>query len=372
MRKSTDSVLIVDSAERNADLRYALDFVTPDPVVYLRHGGREYLVVSALEYGRAVKLDRRLCVLRPDTLKLPQAERRRLSGWAMGVLRHAGARAVTVSPWFPHGVALRLARSGVRVRVADGALLPGRERKRADEIAKISESQRAAVAGTRAAIAMIRSARIGRNGALVLGGRALTSERVRAQVQRTLLQRNCLAKEIIVAGGRQGADPHESGHGPLRAGEAIVLDIFPQNLRHGYWGDITRTVVRGAPPPRLRAMYAAVRAAQALALRLVKPGVRAGAIHEAVVAEFARRGFAATQMNGQPAGFIHGTGHGVGLEIHEAPAVGGDTRLRPGHVVTIEPGLYYPDLGGVRIEDTVVVTKTGRRILAALPKTFRV
>ena len=372
MRKSTDSVLIVDSAERNADLRYALEFVTPDPVVFLRHGGQDHLVVSTLEYGRAVKLDRPLDVQRPDTLKLPKSERRRISGWALGVLRRAGVRSVTVSPWFPHGIAARLTRCGVKVNVAAAALFPGRERKRPDEVEKIAEAQRAAVAATREAIAMIRAARIGARGALSLDGRPLTSERVRAQIQRTLLDCNCQAKEIIVAGGLQAADPHEKGHGPLRAGEAIVLDIFPQHQESGYWGDITRTVVRGAPSKRLRDMYRAVRAAQQLALDRVKPGVRAGAIHEAVVAEFARRGYAPTQMDGKPAGFIHGTGHGVGLEIHEAPNVSGDTRLRPGHVVTIEPGLYYPDLGGIRIEDTVVVTKGGHRILATFPKTFAV
>jgi Xaa-Pro aminopeptidase len=177
----------------------------------------------------------------------------------------------------------------------------------------------------------------------------------------------------IVAGGPQSADPHERGHGPLRAGQPIVIDIFPQHMETGYWGDITRTVVRGRAPAALRAMYRAVREAQEDALRAVRPGVSGATVHRGVVATFARRGFATGVVDGKQVGFFHGTGHGVGLQVHEAPSLAlAHRRLPRGAVVTVEPGLYYPEIGGVRIEDTVVVTADGCEVLAACSKRLEV
>jgi Xaa-Pro aminopeptidase len=152
------------------------------------------------------------------------------------------------------------------------------------------------------------------------------------------------------------------------------MDIFPQHLEHGYWGDLTRTVVRGKAPARLRRMYQAVRAAQAAALAAIRPGVKCATVHERAAAEMKRRGFATVMEGAEASGFIHGTGHGVGLSIHEEPALadGVDGRLRAGHVVTVEPGLYYPGFGGVRIEDTVVVTPGGWRYLAPCEKRLEV
>jgi Xaa-Pro aminopeptidase len=201
----------------------------------------------------------------------------------------------------------------------------------------------------------------------------LTSERVRRAILRTLLEHDCFAREVIVAGGAQAADPHVQGEGPLRASEAIVLDIFPQHLGHGYWGDLTRTVVKGKPPAELKRMYGAVKAAQMAALRAVRAGVQGASVHGRAVAEFKRRGYETREIKGRAAGFIHGTGHGLGLAIHEAPSVSAaEGRLRAGNVITVEPGLYYPDAGGVRIEDAVVVTRTGCRLLARCEKRFEV
>jgi len=196
---------------------------------------------------------------------------------------------------------------------------------------------------------------------------------VKLVVEFELLRHQCQARDTIVAGGRQAADPHDRGSGPLRAGETIVLDIFPQHKRHGYWGDITRTVVKGRARPELHRMYEAVRTAQAAALREVRAGARADHIHEGVQQRFKAAGFVTDMRDGLPVGFFHGTGHGVGLDIHEAPSLSTvPVRLRAGHVVTVEPGLYYPELGGVRLEDTVAVTGTGCRILAACEKVFEI
>lgn len=371
MRKLSTPVLIVDVPERCADLLYAAGFRAPDPVVFLGANGKRWLVVSPMEQGRARETARGVKVLTSRELKLRPQERRRLSGWAAGVLREAGVRVAAVGPSFPLGVARRLERAGISLRVQEEGLFPGRQVKRAGETDRIAECQRAAVAAVRRATAMIGAARAGAGGVLELDGEPLTSERVRAAMQAVLIERDCLGRDMIVAGGVQGADPHQAGAGPLRAGESIVIDVFPQHQEHGYWGDITRTVVKGRPSPKLAAMYRAVHAAQRAALARVRAGAEAGLVHAAAVEEFARRGFETRMDGGRAEGFIHSTGHGVGLEIHEAPRLGpGGGRLRAGQVVTVEPGLYYADAGGVRIEDTVCVTRTGYRLLAACPKRF--
>ena len=190
---------------------------------------------------------------------------------------------------------------------------------------------------------------------------------------RVALEHNCIARDTIVACGEEGADPHKQGQGPLRAHAPIVIDIFPQNMQHGYWGDITRTIVRGTASRKVRAMYHAVRAAQQRALAYVKPGVKASSVHRCAVEEFTKRGFRTSYDGTRPVGYIHGTGHGVGLEIHEAQGNStNEQRHKSGNVITIEPGLYYPEYGGMRIEDTIVVTPRGWQYLVPCEKKLEV
>lgn len=371
--KSARGILIVDSGERSADLQYALGFSTPDPIVFLEAGGWRHVVVQPLEYGRALKLGPRVRVWTPQSLGLSRTQQRRISGWAVQLLRRLRIRRVVVPSGFPLGLARTLERSRIRLAVARGSLFPAREIKTAMEIRRIRQVQRVAAKAMRAAIAMIAESRPGADGRLRWRRRRLTSEGVRVRIAEVLAANGCTGRGIIVAGGKQAADPHCRGEGTLRAGETVVIDIFPQHLDHGYWGDMTRTVVKGNPGLQQKRMYRAVVAAQAAALRRVRPGARREAIHRAAAQELRRRGFENTEVDGKPAGFIHGTGHGIGLEIHEGPSLGrAPGRLKAGHVVTVEPGLYYPDLGGVRIEDTVVVTPRGRRLLASCPKQFEV
>jgi Xaa-Pro aminopeptidase len=182
------------------------------------------------------------------------------------------------------------------------------------------------------------------------------------------------AEGTIVAVGPQGARPHDAGSGPIRAGVPIVIDIFPRDKATGYWGDITRTVVRGRASAPIRRLYRDVLAAQELALSMVRPGVEARAVQQAVETFFRAAGHE-TRLSppGQECGFIHSLGHGVGLDIHEAPGLRNEPgRLRAGNVITVEPGLYYPGLGGIRIEDTVVVTRSGHKVLASCPKKLEI
>jgi Xaa-Pro aminopeptidase len=270
---------------------------------------------------------------------------------------------------FPVGLADKLRRLGVRVAASTTSFFPEREVKSPDEIHEISRAQRAAEAGMEAATAMIRESRIVR-GWLYHGGAKLTAELVRERIAASAMRHGCLTSHTIVACGEQTCDPHEEGHGPLRAHQPLILDIFPRLQRSGYWGDITRTVVRGKASDSVKSLHAAVFAGQSLALQQIRAGVRGDAIHETILGEFQRRGFQTGVQNGRRQGFFHGTGHGVGLEIHELPRLSarGQAPLKAGHVVTVEPGLYYSGTGGVRIEDLIVVSKGGFRNLTRLPK----
>jgi Xaa-Pro aminopeptidase len=330
-------------------------------------------VVPQLEVGRAERTAAGVAVFSPEKLGLSGPRRGRFSEWAIELLKQERTRSVMVPGNFPHGVAERLQKKGVHVTVAHRELFPERAVKRPDELHKIKEAQQAAVIAMRAAVDMIAESKIDSRNFLILKGKKLMSGDVRRTITRVLVEHGCLSKDTIVAGGMQAVDPHETGEGPLKAHEAIVIDIFPRHLTHGYWGDLTRTVVKGEGPASLKTMYQAVKAAQTAALNRVRAGARGESVHRAAVLEFEKRGFKTEIVDGKGSGFVHSTGHGVGLAIHEAPSVGAHSgRLKSGNVITIEPGLYYPGIGGIRIEDTVVVTPTGWRYLVNCEKKFEV
>ena len=369
MKKLTAPKLIVGSSNNCADVFYATGFKVPDPIVLLAVGRRRYLVVPEMEWGRAHAECAGFNIFTPERLRLRRNQRRRLSWWAVGLLRTLGVRRVAVPGNFPLAVARKLEQRRVRVAVVEGPFFPSRQVKSAGEIKKLHDVQEATVRAMREAVAAIAEARVGAQGYLRQGNAILTSERLRTSINKRLLDDQCAGGEPIVACGAEAADPHAVGHGPLRQGEPIVIDIFPQHLETGYWGDLTRTVVKGVPQAKIAGMYRAVRAAQNAALRSIRPGVQGAQVHRLVEQEFERRGFPKETINEQPAGFIHGTGHGIGLEVHEAPSLGkSDQILRAGNVVTVEPGLYYPGVGGVRVEDAVVVTPRGFSYLAQCEK----
>jgi Xaa-Pro aminopeptidase len=160
--------------------------------------------------------------------------------------------------------------------------------------------------------------------------------------------------DTIIAGGLQAADPHARGTGPLAANAPIVIDIFPRSKSSRYFADMTRTVLKGEAALEVKEIYEAVCLAQAEGLRAVRAGASGKEVHSRVSEVFRDQGYPETE--GQ--GFTHSTGHGVGLDVHEKPSLSeaGET-LEINHVVTVEPGLYYPDIGGVRMEDLLVVKK---------------
>jgi Xaa-Pro aminopeptidase len=373
-----EHLLIVADSEHDANMLHAVGMFVPDPFIFLRARGRNYIVMSDLEIDRARKQAPHCCVL---SLSRYQQKLRRAGvarpGFAQVIpllLRERRIRHVVVPQEFPYGLASDLQRSGIRVKARPGNFFPERERKSAADVKKISAALLMAEIGMAEGIQMLQRAKIAPGRRLLYHNVLVTSEKLRAVIDTAILQAGGLASHTIVAGGRQGCDPHEGGHGPLRANEPIILDIFPRSQKTGYFGDITRTVVRGRASEAVRKLYDTVLQGQGLAFAKMRPGMPTADVHRAVQDFFVREGYRTGRRNGRMQGFFHGTGHGLGLEIHEAPRTGPNSpgKLQAGQVVTVEPGLYYPELGGVRLEDVALVTKTRPRNLTQFEKVLEV
>jgi Xaa-Pro aminopeptidase len=188
-------------------------------------------------------------------------------------------------------------------------------------------------------------------------------------VNTTIMAQGWLPSHTIISSGNQCVDPHHEGSGPIKADTSIIFDIFPRSQHNGYFGDLSRTVVRGRASDKLKEIYATVQAGQQIGYEPIRHGVNGKEVHQNILALFEARGFHTGRINGRMQGFFHGTGHGLGLDIHEPPRIAPvDAILRAGHVVTVEPGLYYLGIGGVRLEDVVVVTAKGNRNLTDCPQ----
>ena len=376
--RGSDNLLMVADSDHDANMLYATGMFVPDPFIYLRLRGRATLVMSDLEIDRARKqaLHCRVVSLSAGQSRLRQAgiKQPRLAHVIQAVLRQRRVRRVVVPDDFPLGLAGELSRLGISVKPKRGGFFPEREVKTPAEVRNINAALVMAEVGMAEAMQALRASKIGRDGRLIYHHVPLTSEKLRSVIDTAILCASGLAAHTIVAGGIQGCDPHECGFGPLRANEPIIIDIFPRSQKTGYFGDITRTAVRGRASEGVRRLYDTVLRGQKLAFRKVRAGAPTVDVHQAVQEFFAQQGYKTGRRNGRMEGFFHGTGHGLGLEIHEAPRMGPNStgQLKPGHVVTVEPGLYYPELGGVRLEDVALVTANGARNLTRFEKVLEI
>ena len=367
--------LIYAASETDADLLYPTRFFAPDPFLFVQKGATRILFASDLELDRAksqASVDRVLswsktaAPLEKDGRRAPVAD---VIALALGRL---GLKRVEVPQSFPLGLAMELDARGIRLDLGPDPFWPERELKEPREVRAIEASLRAAEAGLLAGIETLRGCRI-RRGWLWRDGRKFTAEDLRAVVNTRMMADGYLPSHTICAHGDQAVDPHEEGRGPIRAHSPIVMDIFPRSEKTGYFGDLTRTVVRGKASFALHEQYAIVHEAVRLGHSLLRDGVEGLDVHRAIQALFVRQGYRTGVKNGRMQGFFHGTGHGLGLQIHEAPSIGRRPNLlRAGHVVTVEPGLYYLGSGGVRIEDVALVTRTGSRCLTRVPKQLEI
>ncbi len=369
-----DARLIIAASETDANLYYATRFIAPDPFIFLQVDGEKILLMSDLEVDRARKQ------ARVDTvLSLSEYERRARAsgdestlGAVAELLRERGLKKVLVPGNFPIEYADRLRGRGFELGFKAGAFFEERICKTAEEIEAIRQTQRATEQAVEAAIRILRESDI-KGDRLIWKGQVVTSELIKQVINVKLMELGCVAQHTIVASDLQACDPHDEGSGPLLPHRAIVMDVFPQSIGSRYYADMTRTVVRGKASEDLKRMYDTVLEGQELGIERVRAGARGAEIHGAICDLFEKRGYKTGLIEGRMQGFFHGTGHGVGIEIHEPPRISkADNVLARGQVVTVEPGLYYPRIGGVRIEDLVVVTENGCENLTRFPKFLEV
>jgi Xaa-Pro aminopeptidase len=363
--RGVDGYLVLADSEE-ADQRYLSGFDAPDDFLTLYDGG-VHLLVSGLEYGRARKEARAETVER--TADFDASAKLREHGETEGTHRlHAeflashGVESVAVPSAFPLGAADGLRERGIEVE-PDHDDTVGRIRaiKTETEIDWMRESQRANEKAMATAERMLRDAEPDVDGVLHLDGETLTSERVTEEIEVSLLRNGCALAETIVACGVQAADPHDRGSGSLYEDEPIIVDIFPHSKETGYFADMTRTFCVGEPSDTVREWYDLTEEAMDAAFGVLEAGVSGSEVHDAVCDVYEDAGWPTLRSDeSTETGFIHSTGHGVGLDIHEYPRISTtDNELEAGMVVTVEPGLYDPEHGGVRIEDIVVVREGG-------------
>lgn len=367
------ALLLVAASEGDSNMLYAVGMFVPDPFIFFQHRKRKYVVMSDLEVDRA---KRQASV---DTVLSLSAYQRKLR--AAGnpaptlvdvlelLFRERGIRSLVVPANFPGLLLDELRSRDFNVDIRRDPFFRERELKRAQEVRHIAESLRVAKMGLEAGIRTLKRSRIGRDGYLYLNGAKLTSETLKTAVNTTIMAQGWLPSHTIISSGNQCVDPHHEGTGPIKANTSIIFDIFPRSQKNGYFGDLSRTVVRGKASERLKKMYATVQAGQKIGFDLIRAGINGREVHQKILDFFAQEGFPTGQIRGRMQGFFHGTGHGLGLDIHEAPRIAPvDATLKEGHVVTVEPGLYYLGAGGVRLEDVVLVGAKGNKNLTDCPQ----
>ncbi|RMG90990.1 MAG: aminopeptidase P family protein [Zetaproteobacteria bacterium] len=357
--------VIIANSESNADMLYVSGIFVPDPFIAIEIDGHWHGLFSPLEIDRARK-HARLDQVELDTAWHEKAQHR---GWprslaaaAAAFLDAHGIRRLLVPGSFPVREADMFRSWGFEVQACEGSMFPERAIKQEWEIHQLARAERLTRKAMQLARNHLAECSIDNRGFLrhPQNPKRLKSADVRRVIEGFLISHGALPMHTIVACGKESSDPHNTGHGFLRAGQPIIIDIFPRLQDSGYWGDMTRTFVKGRPNKKLSAMHEAVREAQKIGLDMVQAGINARTIHERILAFFTEKGFVTGMRRGRQVGFFHGTGHGVGLEIHEEPRISRcDAVLKAGNVVTVEPGLYYPGIGGVRLEDLVVVRESG-------------
>jgi Xaa-Pro aminopeptidase len=345
--------------------------------LYIRFGpGDDVLAVSGLEVDRARVASPASRIV--DRAEVGWVEQRDVHGsWAglaAGLLRERGVDRVRIAPTLPAAVYAGLRRAGVEAEIEPELLVAERRRKSEPEIECIASAQRAAEAACTVVVRHLAEAQA-KGEILHRDGRPLTSEWLMTEAQRVLGEHGCVSDEMIICGAPDNAMGHARGAGPIRAGAPVVIDIFPRHRESGYHGDLTRTVVAGPVPAVVREMYEASLAALEAGLAALREGVDGQEVHRAACRTLVEHGFGSYSpgLEGRldRPRMVHSTGHGVGLEVHEPPQLRDVSwALGAGDVVTVEPGLYQLGLGGVRVEDTVVVTASGHRNLTTLTRSL--
>jgi Xaa-Pro aminopeptidase len=370
-------ILIYADSLRSPEMRHEVPIAVPDPFLYAESDGKGTVVASSFELGRINEVAPHLEVLPLEEFGLDELYAQGLNRdeieleVILRAARRFGLEQASVPPTFPLEVADHLRANGIEI-TADRELFIGRRRVKNDaELAGIRRAQRAAEAAMDAARELLRAAER-QNGGLVVNGLPLTCERLKLAVEQAFSEHGVFADEFIVSHGAQTAIGHDMGSGPIEPNEPICLDLFPRDRESGCYADMTRTFVVGDPTDELLEYHKLCREALDRAVAAVKPGIPGKDLNRLACDIFEEHGFP-TLLSKSPGevlkdGFYHSLGHGVGLEVHEEPALGrGPGELVAGDVIAVEPGLYRNGYGGCRLEDLVHVTEDGAEILTDYP-----
>jgi Xaa-Pro aminopeptidase len=364
IKASGADAFVVYASSDDADIRYLTRFVVHDPFVFFKRLGQPgTIIVSQMEAERASRESTAAVMTRTQAglIEIIKTEKNPWKAQAAMIAGQAG-KTLLVSPNLPAAL-VRALEEHARVIVDEGTVEQMRAKKSRTEIAWMKSVQKSTDDAMALAVSLIARSTV-KKGLLYLKGAPLTSEYVRTAVHKQLMDGGCRAAETIISCGEDTALPHAIGSGQLAAHEPIVIDMFPKSETTGYYSDMTRTVSKGEPDEKIREMYAAVLGAKRLAISHIKAGVSGADVYQAVVDFFKDQGYESTTR-----GFVHNLGHGLGLQVHELPTLGAaGSILRAGHVITVEPGLYYPGIGGVRLEDMGEVTKKGFSSFTAVPE----
>jgi len=369
-------LVLIPGGEADADFIHATGF-SVETALYVRFAEKDdVLITPRLELDRARAQSQAATVLEREAAGFE--ERGPYMSWAYlaaKLLKARGHTAVRVSPRLQSGYLEGLRAAGLEVEIDPTLFEAERRRKTMAEAEAIAEAQRAAEMAVVGVVRELARSEI-RDGLLFLDGAALTSERLYARAQFVLGELGCTCPDMIIAGSPECAMPHYRGTGPIRANEPIIIDIFPSSRSTRFNGDLTRTVVVGEIPEAVRQMHAAVLQAIDAGEESIREGVSGAQVHRAVCQVLVDRGYGASTpgFEGPDGGpkMIHSTGHGVGLDVHEAPSLRGTEEglLIEGDVVTVEPGLYLAGLGGVRLEDLGMVTRNGFQNFTSLTRSL--
>ncbi|MBI5635371.1 M24 family metallopeptidase [Candidatus Micrarchaeota archaeon] len=352
--------VLLYSNSKNADFFYSTGYYSSDKMILLIKGTKKFLAVSDLEFEPARKK-----AVGAQVIAFSELGGNTIEDKIISLVKLSGAKSVCVPAYTPVGLVNSLGKK-IGVTVSGKDLFAQRQIKKSSEVNAIKR----AVFHTQKSIGLAKNIlreSMASGGKLFYKNKPLTSDLLRNTIEQYLFSKGILARDTIVSCGRQSAWPHERGSGFLLSNQPIIIDVFPQDQKTRYYADITRTFCKGRPDKRLQAMFDAVLLAQEKAIEKIKDGASVRNVHEAAFDSTRASGFLTDLKN--RTGFFHSTGHGLGLDVHEEPRIGFvDGRLRAGMVVTVEPGLYYPHLGGVRIEDDVLVTKSGCGKLSGFSK----
>jgi Xaa-Pro aminopeptidase len=372
-----DAVIIYGDSFRSPDMRHAVPLGVPDPFLYAETNGSRHVVANSMEATRLRELGLFDVHIHEDygvdELVESGLEPRELTAQlALRAIAGLGLERATVPENFPVWLADRLRADGVELDVDQDLFDDRRRAKTEAQLEGMRRAQRAAEAAMDACRALLRRAEISGD-ELLLDGEQLTVERIKGDMNAVFAAHDTTAEEYIVAPGAQGAVGHDMGSGPIPPSVPLIVDIFPRDNASAVFTDMTRTFVVGDVPDDVREWHRLVKEALDRAISETAPGADTRAIFDGSCEIFEAAGEPTprTKTPGEPLadGFFHGLGHGVGLEVHEAPGLGitSDKKLVVGDVVTIEPGLYRAGYGGVRLEDIVLVTETGAEVLTDYP-----